>query len=42
MRQIKPGRASEAIGGPSYTAKTETEIMERHMHLLTPFRRISL
>jgi len=39
MRQVNPGMASEAIGGPSYTAKTEAEMAERHTRLLTPFRR---
>lgn len=42
MRQINPGMAAEAIGGPSYSAKTEAEMMERHMRLLAPFRRVSL
>lgn len=42
MRQINPGMAAEAIGGPSYTAKTEAEMVERHQRLLAPFRRISL
>ena len=42
MRQVNPGMAAEAIGGPSYTGKTEAELLERQQRILAPFRRPSL